>query len=133
MGNGSVPAPLIPPTSTNPQVLMIQGGELVSKTDCVEFNSLRACQIKENVMAGVQEVVAVIAADQALSKGAAREVLDAVLSTITHLTADGDSVMIRGFGTFKLKTTKARVGRNPQTNEPLNIPAKTKLTFKASK
>lgn len=44
-----------------------------------------------------------------------------------------ESVIIKGFGTFKTVTRAARNGINPKTQEPLTIPAKTVLTFKAAK
>ena len=40
---------------------------------------------------------------------------------------------IHGFGTFKLKTTQAHKGRNPQTGAELDIPEKTALSFKPVK
>ena len=40
---------------------------------------------------------------------------------------------LRGFGTFKVRDQKARTGRNPQTGEAVNIPAKRVAVFKASK
>jgi DNA-binding protein HU-beta len=42
-------------------------------------------------------------------------------------------VAISGFGTFKVKQTKARQGRNPKTGETIQIPAKKKVAFRASK
>ena len=35
-----------------------------------------------------------------------------------------------GFGTFEVKERAARVGRNPKTKEPVNIPASKHPTFK---
>ncbi len=82
---------------------------------------------------GIVELVDKVAADLDVTKVAARKMVDTVLAGIQDLTDDGDKLSIRGFGTFANKTTKAREGRNPQTGAAIQIPAKTKLTFKASK
>jgi len=42
-------------------------------------------------------------------------------------------VQFRGFGTFKLVTTRERPGRNPKTGEPAIVPSVKKLRFKPSK
>lgn len=55
---------------------------------------------------------------------------------ITHATdliragAHQGPVTLRGFGTFKMTTKKARTGRNPKTGELIEIPEKRVLTFK---
>jgi len=38
-----------------------------------------------------------------------------------------------GIGKLVLRKTKARIGRNPQTGEPIKIKAKKKLAFRISK
>ena len=38
-----------------------------------------------------------------------------------------------GFGTFEVSERAAREGRNPQTNEPLQLPASKAPKFKAGK
>jgi DNA-binding protein HU-beta len=40
-------------------------------------------------------------------------------------------VQLVGFGTFAVKHRKARVGRNPQTNEPIQIKASRTVGFRA--
>ena len=61
------------------------------------------------------------------------QVLDAILAQIGEKAEAGENVMLTGFGSFKIKESAARTGRNPQTGEPLEIPAFRRLTFKASK
>lgn len=58
-----------------------------------------------------------------------KEVLTAAFDVITE---QGEAV-IHNFGVFKTKERAERVGRNPITGEPMKIPAKTVLTFKATK
>ena len=45
----------------------------------------------------------------------------------------GGKVAISGFGTFEARSRKARIGRNPHTGEPLEIPASKAPAFKAGK
>jgi DNA-binding protein HU-beta len=50
----------------------------------------------------------------------------------TELDA-GNSVQVPGFGTFDTAHRKAREGRNPQTGESIQIPARTVPVFRAGK
>jgi nucleoid DNA-binding protein len=67
------------------------------------------------------------------TKKQAKEVVETLFESITKSLKKKDPVAISGFGTFKLKQTKARMGRNPKTGEAIQIPAKKKITFRASK
>ncbi len=60
-------------------------------------------------------------------------VVDALLQSIKDSLAEGNHIEIRGFGTFRLKTRKARMGRNPKTEEKIPVPARTVPTFKFSR
>ena len=68
-----------------------------------------------------------------LSKQDANAAVDAFAAAICDALSNGDSVGLIGFGTFEAKNRPARTGRNPQTGEPLDIPAKTVPVFKAGK
>jgi DNA-binding protein HU-beta len=71
-----------------------------------------------------------IAQDLSLSKADAQRTLEMVLSRITDGLIRDDKVQIQGFGTFQKKQRKERMGRNPQTKEPMLIPASRTVTFK---
>jgi DNA-binding protein HU-beta len=45
----------------------------------------------------------------------------------------GKRVTFSGFGSFDVKTRKARNGRNPKTGEPIHIPQKKRVKFNPSK
>lgn len=79
------------------------------------------------------ELIEHIAAEVALSKTDAERVLNAMTSGITHELKKGNQVVIAGFGTFKVSDRAARVGRNPQTGEVINIAAAKVPVFKAGK
>ena len=64
------------------------------------------------------------------SKAHAERAVNSVLTSIgTGLKSDA-MVQLVGFGTFQVKNRKARVGRNPQTSEPIQIPASKSVGFR---
>ena len=66
-----------------------------------------------------------------LSKKQIAEVMDNLLSLATKEAKNG--FVLPGFGKLVLANRKARVGRNPQTGEPIKIPAKRVVKFRISK
>lgn len=60
-------------------------------------------------------------------------VVEYVFEQIEQAILNGDKVSISGFGSFELVETKARTGRNINTGEEIQIPAKNKPKFKAAK
>lgn len=79
------------------------------------------------------EVIDAMARHLGSSKAEAERALDAFSESVAEgLVSDGD-VAILGFGTFRLSRRKARMGRNPQTKEPIQIPASVGVTFRAGK
>ncbi|WP_028303120.1 HU family DNA-binding protein [Oceanospirillum maris] len=79
------------------------------------------------------ELAAAIAEKAELSKDKANEVLNAMLDEITGAVSKGDSVSLIGFGTFSVRERSARKGKNPQTGEPMDIPASKTVGFKVGK
>ena len=59
--------------------------------------------------------------------------LNLVLDEIIKTIAQGKNVQIRGFGSFKIRQLKSRVGRNPKDGSRVNIPAKKSVHWKMSK
>jgi len=68
-----------------------------------------------------------------LTRTQSREAVSATTSVITDCLARGEKVTLVGFGTFQVGTRKARTGRNPQTGETVQIPAKKAPKFKPGK
>ena len=79
------------------------------------------------------ELVEAVASESDLSKADAGRAVDAVISAITKTLKGGQDVTLVGFGTFTVRTRSARTGRNPRTNETINIPASKNPAFKAGK
>lgn len=72
-----------------------------------------------------------VAKDSGLTIVKANEVIGSILSNLEKALADGDDVRLTGFGSFKVKETKARTGRNPSTGEPIDVPASRRVSFSA--
>jgi nucleoid DNA-binding protein len=65
------------------------------------------------------------------SKAHAERVVISVLTSITKGLKKDKEVQLVGFGTFAVKNRKARMGRNPQTNQPIQIKASRTVGFRA--
>ena len=79
------------------------------------------------------ELINVVSEAAEVSKKDAEAVITATLDAITDALKDGEKVQLVGFGSFEVKKRAARVGRNPKTKEPIDIPASTVPVFKAGK
>ena len=66
-----------------------------------------------------------------MSKKDATIALETVLEVITEALSNREKVQLVGFGTFSVKERASRVGRNPQTKEEIQIPARDVPHFKA--
>lgn len=79
------------------------------------------------------ELVNVVAAETNLAKKDVDAVVTATVKAITDALKEGDKVALIGFGTFEVKATAEREGRNPKTGETITIAAAKKPVFSASK
>ena len=59
--------------------------------------------------------------------------VDIIFSEIKRSLKKGERVELRGFGVFSSRIQKARISRNPKTNEKINTPEKKTINFKMSK
>lgn len=66
------------------------------------------------------------------SKKEASEIVEAIFETMKDCVAKGEKIKISGFGNFVVRAKKERVGRNPQTGEPIPISARRVLKFNQS-
>ncbi|MBR6951854.1 MAG: HU family DNA-binding protein [Oscillospiraceae bacterium] len=79
------------------------------------------------------ELISRISAESGLNKKQSEAALTAALDAITEALKAGDRVQLVGFGVFDVKQRPARTGRNPRTNENIEIPASRLPQFKAGK
>ncbi len=80
-----------------------------------------------------KELADAVAEEADISKKDAAAAVDAVLNSITKSLKKGQKVSLVGFGTFEVRKRKARTGINPQTKEPIKIPASKAPAFKPGK
>ncbi len=60
-------------------------------------------------------------------------ICESFLQAIKDVMTEGNDIEIRRFGTFKLKSRKPRIARNPRTGEPVPIEERVVPVFKPSK
>lgn len=60
-------------------------------------------------------------------------VVDGFLNAVKKALIDGENIEIRGFGTFKVRSRRARVARNPRTGDTVRVPSRQVPVFKPSK
>ena len=79
------------------------------------------------------ELVSAVAEKTGMSKKDSEKAVNAAFDTITEALAAGDKVQLVGFGAFEVKERGARIGRNPKTQEEIEIPASRVASFKVGK
>jgi DNA-binding protein HU-beta len=68
-----------------------------------------------------------------VTKAEAGRIVDEVTGLVSNTLKRGDRVRFPGFGTFRVLKRKARIARNPQTGEPVKVPARTVPRFTPAK
>ncbi len=79
------------------------------------------------------ELVEEVARVTQLTKKQAEEIVNTVFVTIVDSLRDGRKIELRGFGSFRIRSRGARVGRNPKTGERVEVPPKRIPYFKPGK
>lgn len=79
------------------------------------------------------EFVGLVAEQLGKTKKETGEILDVVFGTIEKALVEHGEVPLGDLGKFIVKEQAGRTGRNPQTGEPIDIPARNVVKYKASK
>ena len=79
-----------------------------------------------------QHIISRIAQESESSVKDAGGVFDCIIDQITTSLAEGNEVLLSGFGKFVIQEKAARMGRNPRTNQPVPISARRVMRFKPS-
>ena len=80
------------------------------------------------------DLVAQVAKKTGLTKKASEEAVNAFVESVEKALKKGDKVQLIGFGTFEVRSRKARTGRNPRKpGEVIKIKASKAPVFKAGK
>ena len=78
------------------------------------------------------ELIYNMALNAGISRKSANKALEALSECIILSLKKGERISLKGLGSWTVYKRAARVGRNPRTNESLNIPSKNTLKFKVS-
>jgi DNA-binding protein HU-beta len=79
------------------------------------------------------ELVEAVAAQSRLTKKSAAEILDIVFANIGKAVKRDQRFSYPGFGTWSVRSRKARKIRNPQTNEMMKLKASKTVGFRPAK
>ena len=74
-----------------------------------------------------------VAEDAGLTQAQAKSAVNSVFESVTDSLVGGDKVTLVGFGTFTVKHSAERQGRNPATGKAITIAAKNNVKFKPGK
>jgi integration host factor subunit alpha len=66
------------------------------------------------------------------TKSESRQIVERVFEIMKSTLADGEDLLISGFGKFNVREKNERRGRNPQTKEKLMLRARRVVVFKTS-
>ena len=77
-----------------------------------------------------KEIVLKIADETDAKQISVKLIVQKTLDTIIDSLSKGETVELRNFGIFKVKSRKGRMGRNPRTGENIPVPEKKVVTFK---
>lgn len=79
------------------------------------------------------DLVDKVATGTGLTKLETEAIIEGFLRSIIDTLAEGRSIEIRGFGSYKVKKKRARQARNPKTGEKVFVPEHYVPTFKFSR
>lgn len=77
------------------------------------------------------EFINAVAEKSGLSKVDAKKAVEAFVETVSSELKEGGKVALLGFGSFSVAEKSTRKGVNPKTKQPIEIPARKSVKFKA--
>lgn len=88
--------------------------------------------LRENTM-NKSELIEAVAHEMNISPREASDVVSTILDSMCESLAGGNTIEIRGFGSFVIKDYGSYLGRNPKTGEKIKVPPKRLPFFKVGK
>ncbi|MBI4395360.1 MAG: integration host factor subunit beta, partial [Candidatus Omnitrophica bacterium] len=71
-----------------------------------------------------KDIVTKVSNDTNLTQIDVKKIVQRTLDAIVEALERGETVELRNFGVFKVKTRRGRVGRNPRTGQEVQVPEK---------
>jgi DNA-binding protein HU-beta len=81
----------------------------------------------------LKHIAADMAAKYDMPKKQANQIMEDLIAHLVKNLKKGNRIRMAGFGILQVRKRAARMGRNPATGEAIQIPAKKKIAFRASK
>ncbi|MDR1982229.1 MAG: HU family DNA-binding protein [Holosporaceae bacterium] len=79
------------------------------------------------------ELVDAISKSSGLTKSDSEKAINSLITSVEGALKKGDDVTLVGFGSFSVKKTAGRSGRNFKTGATINIPPRKSVRFKPGK
>jgi integration host factor subunit beta len=80
-----------------------------------------------------QEVAKAVGNMMEITNRDAEAIVAEIIQSMIDSLKEGNEIEIRGFGSFRLRSRRARRGRNPKTGDSVDVPAKRVVYFKMGK
>ncbi len=77
-----------------------------------------------------KDIVLKISEDTDIKQIDVKKVVQMTLDHIVSALSRGETVELRNFGVFKVKSRRSRIGRNPKTGQTVPIPERKVVSFK---
>lgn len=78
-----------------------------------------------------KDIVMKVSNETNLTQIDVKKIVQRTLDVILESLERGETVELRNFGVFKVKTRRGRIGRNPRTGQEVSVPEKKVVIFKA--
>ncbi len=79
-----------------------------------------------------KDFVAKVAQANGLSNAKTAEVIDSFIDEVIEALANGEKIMLSGFGTLEVKNRAGRIGRDIKTGAQIQLPATKIVSFRQS-
>jgi DNA-binding protein HU-beta/integration host factor subunit alpha len=77
-----------------------------------------------------KDIVMKVSNETNLTQIDVKKIVQRSLDVIVESLERGETVELRNFGVFKVKSRRGRVGRNPRTGQEVTVPEKKVVVFK---
>lgn len=77
-----------------------------------------------------KDIVTKVSTETNLTQQDVKKIVQRTLDAIMESLERGETVELRNFGVFKVKSRRGRLGRNPRTGEEVPVPEKRVVVFK---
>lgn len=77
-----------------------------------------------------KDIVMKVSNDTNVAQIDVKKVVQKTLDAIVDSLERGETVELRNFGVFKVKSRRGRIGRNPRTGQEVQVPEKKVVVFK---